>query len=53
MLVEEELLKETPAKAGQKGNYQNKEKKTGDSSNKEVHAINRHMEYNPIRTTYV
>ena len=47
MLIVEELARETHAKAGWKNNSQNKEKKTGSSSNKEVHAINFYMKYTP------
>ena len=54
MLVQEKLPREAPAKIGrgQNDNYQNKDKKDGSSSNKEVHAINHYIEYTPVRTTY-
>ena len=53
MMVEEELAREAPTKAGsnQKGSYQSKDKKAG--SYKEVHAINHWIEYTLTRTTYI
>ena len=54
MLVEEELAREAPTKAGNnlKSNNQNKDKKTSGSTRKEVHALNHYTEYTLIGATY-
>ncbi|KAJ8435035.1 hypothetical protein Cgig2_027244 [Carnegiea gigantea] len=53
MLVEEELAGEASAKTtgNWKGNYHNMNKKNNRSTNKEVHAPDRYIEYTPIGTT--
>ena len=54
MLIKEEVAGEAPTKAASnyKNNQWNKVKKDSGSTSKEVHALNRYTEYNPIGTIY-